>query len=92
MTRAEFAAILRDMSPDGCRQAGQVPPAVCRVCERDDASRRAVDAIIAWEIGTRALNEDGTRGGPETGRVATPADMEEIVAKRLAFEAERAAA
>lgn len=87
LTRSVFSGILSAMNATH-RGAGQVTPAVCRVWERDKSTKRIVDAVIAWEINTRSVKDDGTIGGPETGRIATAADMEAVVAQRLAFEAE----
>lgn len=83
MTRAEFATILSEMNA-GRREAGQVTTPVCEVWRRDAATARVVDAVIAWEIATR---RDSAK--PETGRLAHPGDMEAVVERRLAFEAEK---
>lgn len=90
MTRGEFSQIIEKINAADCwRKAGQVTPSVCAAWREGGQVKRVVEAVIAWEVCTRPIMPDGTRAPHESGSIATPADMEAVLTKRLAFEREQ---
>jgi hypothetical protein len=92
LTAEAFAVLLDEINAgDATRKAGQVTPAVCEVWRRGGIEQNLVDAVILWELRTRTNPDDAA-----TGRVATPADMREVVqswkAHRAGSSEEREAA